>query len=345
MILVCHVGIISKAQERSHNTMLKILKISAGSVTAILLADAFGLNYSVSAGIITLLTIQDTTKETITVSVKRIMAFVLAAVLAYAVFHLAGYRVISFGIFLLLFIVCCRPLGLVSAVSTNAVLVAHYLTQKDMSLPAIGNEALLLCVGAGIGTLLNLYMPGKVKEIRKMQRILEEDLRNVLFRMSEYIKKEDKSDYTGTCFDKLASDVFIGKKQALDYTNNTFFQEAEYFITYMNMREQQCFVLKEIYKKIVSIRKIPPQAEQISVFIHDIAISFGESNNAKALLEELSELLLEMKDSPLPVTREEFEERAILYSILMDLNRFLQLKKNFSDNLTAEQIRRYWHAE
>lgn len=82
---------------------------------------------------------------------------------------------------------------------------------------------MLLCVGAGIGTPLNLYMPGKVKEIRKMQRILEEDLRNVLFRMSEYIKKEDKSDYKGTCFDKLASDVSIGKKQALDYTNNTFF--------------------------------------------------------------------------------------------------------------------------
>lgn len=70
--------------------MLKILKISAGSVAAILLADVLGLNYSVSAGIITLLTVQDTTKETITVSVKRIMAFVLAAVLAYAVMCRCG---------------------------------------------------------------------------------------------------------------------------------------------------------------------------------------------------------------------------------------------------------------
>ena len=325
--------------------MLKILKISAGSVAAILLADVIGLNYSTSAGIITLLTIQDTTKETIAISVKRIAAFLLASVLAYIVFHLVGYRVISFGIFLFLFVACCKPLGLGSAVSTNAVLVAHYLTQKDMSLPAIGNEAMLLCIGAGIGTLLNLYMPGKVKEIRKMQRILEEDLRNVLFRMSEYIQKEDKSDYTETCFDKLASDVSIGKKQALDYMNNTFFQEAEYFITYMNMREQQCVVLKEIYKKIVSIRKIPPQAEQISAFIHDIAISFGESNNAKVLLEALSDLLSQMKESPLPVTRDEFEERAILFSILMDLNRFLKLKNDFADALTAEQIRRYWYME
>lgn len=323
--------------------MLKIIKIAAGSVAAILLANVLGLDYSASAGIITLLTIQDTTKETIFISIKRVEAFLLAAIIAYAVFHLAGYRVISYGIFLFLFAACCRPLNLSNAVSTNAVLVTHYWVKNDMSLSAIGNEAMLLCIGAGIGTLLNLYMPGKVKEIRAMQRILEEDLRSVLFRMSEYIKKEDKSDYTGECFDKLSADVHTGKKQAFAYMNNTFFQESEYFIDYMNMREQQCLVLKEIYKKIVSIREIPPQAEQISAFIHEIGISFGESNNAKALLEELSELLLRMKDSQLPVTRGEFEERAILYSVLMDLNNFLQLKKNFSDALTVEQIRRYWN--
>ena len=325
--------------------MLKIIKISAGSVAAILLADALGLNYSTSAGIVTLLTIQDTTKETIAISIKRIVAFLLAAVLAYVVFHFVGYRVLSYGIFLFLFIAFCKPLGLSSAVSTNAVLVTHYLAKKDMSLPTIGNEAMLLCIGAGIGTLLNLYMPGKIKEIRTMQRMLEEDLRNVLFRMSEYIKKEDKSGYTGECFEKLSSDVSTGKKQAFAYMNNTFFQESEYFIAYMNMREQQCSVLQEIYKKIVSIRKIPPQAEQISVFIHEISVSFGEYNNARALLEALSELLSQMKDSPLPVTREEFEERAILYLILMDLERFLKLKRNFVDALTEEQICRYWQSD
>ena len=48
-----------------------------------------------------------------------------------------------------------------------------------------------------------------------------------------------------------------------------------------------------------------------------------------------------MKDSPLPVTREEFEDRALLYSVLMDLEYFLQLKKDFADALTKEQVRKY----
>lgn len=323
--------------------MLKIAKIALGSVAAILLADALGLNFSASAGIITLLTIQDTTRETIAISVKRILAFLLAVILAHTVFRFAGYTALSFGIFLFLFAAVCRQLHLSNAVSTNAVLVTHYLTGADMSLPAIGNEALLLCIGAGIGTLLNLYMPGKVKEIREMQRILEEDMRKVLFRMSEYMQKEDKSDYTGACFDKLFSDVSSGKKQAFAYMNNTFFQESEYFIAYMNMRGQQCIVLQEIYKKILSIRTVLPQTKQISELLYEIGISFAECNNAENLLEKLSVLLLQMKDSPLPVTREEFEDRAQLYSILMDLDYFLQLKKNFADALTKEQVRKYWY--
>ncbi len=324
--------------------MLKLLKIAIGSAAAIFLADRLGLNYSTSAGIITLLTIQDTRRETIMIAAKRIGAFLLATVLAYGLFQLFGYHVFSFGIFLLLFIAGCMSLRLQDAVSINAVLATHYLMEKNMSFSLIGNEALILLIGAGIGTLLNLYMPGKSREIRAMQYQLEEDLRTVLLRMSEYIKKEDKSDYTGNCFDKLQTDIEDGKKQAFAYMNNTFFQESKYFIAYMNMREQQTVVLQDIYKKIINMRTVWPQTEQVSELLYETAVTFGESNNAKALLATREELLSQMKDSKLPATRKEFEERALLYGILMDLEYFLQLKRAFADSLTKEQIGRYWQA-
>lgn len=325
--------------------MLKLIKIAIGSVISIFLADMLGLGYSTAAGIITLLTIQDTSRETIVISLKRTGAFLLATVLAYTVFHTVGYHVFSYGIFLFLFIACCIPLHLGEAVSINAVLATHYLLEKDMSLPFIGNEALLLLIGAGIGTLLNLYVPGKSKEIRAMQRQLEEDMRAVLMRMSEYIRKEDREDYTGTCFHKLQADIDTGKRRAYAYMNNTFFQESKYFIDYMNMREQQTVVLQDVYKKIVSIHMILPQTDQVANLFHEIGVTFGESNNARDLITRLEEVLSQMKDSQLPVTRQEFEARAVLYGILLDLEYFLRLKKEFADALTQEQIRRYWHGE
>lgn len=325
--------------------MLKLFKIAIGSAVAIFLADLLGLSYSTSAGIITLLTIQDTSRETIVISAKRGCAFLLATALAYMIFHLLGYHVFSYGIFLFLFIACCGPLHLGNAVSINAVLVTHYLMEKNMAFSMIGNEALILVIGAGIGTVLNLYMPDKSREIRAMQYQLEEDLRNVLLRMSEYIRKEERSDYTGNCFDKLQTDIDAGKKQAFAYMNNTFFQESKYFLVYMNMREQQMVVLRDIYKKIISMRTILPQTNRVSELLHEIAVTFGESNNARELLAKREEVLTQMKDSGLPVTRQEFEDRAVLYGILMDLEYFLQLKKEFADSLTQEQIRQYWHEE
>lgn len=261
------------------------------------------------------------------------------------IFHLLGYHVFSYGIFLFLFIACCGPLHLGNAVSINAVLVTHYLMEKNMAFSKIGNEALILLIGAGIGTVLNLYMPDKSREIRAMQYQLEEDLRNVLLRMSEYIRKEERSDYTGNCFDKLQTDIDAGKKQAFAYMNNTFFQESKYFLVYMNMREQQMVVLRDIYKKIISMRTILPQTNRVSELLHEIAVTFGESNNARELLAKREEVLTQMKDSGLPVTRQEFEDRAVLYGILMDLEYFLQLKKEFADSLTQEQIRQYWNEE
>ena len=48
-----------------YGRLLKILKIAVGSMLAMAAAQALGLRYSSSAGVITLLSIQDTKRETI----------------------------------------------------------------------------------------------------------------------------------------------------------------------------------------------------------------------------------------------------------------------------------------
>ena len=51
---------------------MKALKIAGGGVAAILLAEALGLQNAASAGIITLLTVQNTRRETVMSSVRRL---------------------------------------------------------------------------------------------------------------------------------------------------------------------------------------------------------------------------------------------------------------------------------
>lgn len=54
---------------------------------AIIAAELLGLSYATSAGIITLLTVQDTRQDTIQLTVDRILSFLLCVGLIYACFH------------------------------------------------------------------------------------------------------------------------------------------------------------------------------------------------------------------------------------------------------------------
>ena len=58
-----------------------------------------------------------------------------------------------------------------------------------------------------------------------------------------------------------------------------------------------------------------------------------------------SSFLEEMCIRARPKTREEFENRAVLYHILMDLEEFLIFKKRFIDMLNEEHFRVYWQQD
>ena len=52
-----------------------------------------------------------------------------------------------------------------------------------------------------------------------------------------------------------------------------------------------------------------------------------------------------MRLQPLPVTREEFEARAVLFQVLLELEQFLVLKRDFVDGLTRHEIHCFWQAD
>ncbi len=324
------------------NQFNKVSRIALGSVLAILLADALGLDNSISAGIITLLTIQDTKKETIFISLKRLAAFLLAALFALVLFPTLGFSPVPFGIFLFLFVGSCLMLGLQEAIAMNCVLATHYILSQRIDFPMVINEALLLLLGAGIGTLINLFMPNNVKQIRSIQEKIESDLRKILFRMAYFLQEEDKSSYQDPYLSLLIEDIQLGLTYAHRNRKNTLFQESQYFIRYMELRKQQLQILTEIYEKLRSLRSVPEQSLSLSQFVEKIANSLAESNNAKALLIDELELEESYRTSPLPVTRTEFEDRAVLFMILKDFKIFLMMKAQFSDTLTKEQIQKYW---
>lgn len=330
--------------------ILKILKIAGGSLLSMVIAERLGLNYAASAGVITLLSIHDTKRETIRMMVKRMAAFLIALLLAPICFYWLGYRPLAVGAFLLLFTPACTFLQLQEGISVSTVLMTHFLTEGSMSGRHIANEVLLLLVGTGIGVAMNLYIPGRKNIIRQKQHRIEEQFRYLLACMAEILDggwKEgtaDQDEYDNG-FAVLEDILEQGEKDAYGEMENSLLTETRYYLGYMILRKNQLMVLRRIRSFLRWPHPFPCQAKRISGLFLSISQSFHEYNNAAGLLEELEQVKVRMRRQPLPATREEFEARAVLFQILLDLEQFLMMKRKFVENLSNRDIHMFWKIE
>lgn len=321
---------------------VKVLKIAAGSCLAIVTAQFLGLQYSTSAGIITLLSIQDTKKATVRVAAKRALALAAAIAAAFLCFSLFGYTPYAFGVFLLLFAGGCTAAGLQDGIAMCSVLVTHFLTERSMSPYWLKNEVLLMAVGTGIGIAMNLYMPRFTKQIRAGQSKIEWEMRLILKGLATFLADDGGRFELNYDFAALDAEVESALKHSYEDNDNILFYDLRYFIKYMEMRKSQVVILRQMMEQAEYMQGRPVQSYRVAGLIDEILMTLRESNNARGLSARLQDIRACFRDSALPETRPEFEDRAILYGILNSLEQFLKFKESFAADLTEEERRTFW---
>jgi uncharacterized membrane protein YgaE (UPF0421/DUF939 family) len=328
----------------SKNSVLQVIKIAIGSTLAIIICNMLNLKYSTSAGVITLLTIQGTKRETLKIAGKRVLAYFMSLIIAFVVFYIWGYHISVFAIYLFLFVLFCFLLGLQDALSICAVITTHFMMEGNMGVALIENETLLLIVGMGMGVILNLYMPTMREEILKDQAAVEEDMRKLICTVADNMLLHNKDDEERFCFDTLEGRVDAAIAKAYENVNNNLISDTKYYLEYMEMRKRQCVVLKRLYMSVDLLKNTYRQHYVIAEFMKEMSNHFHEYDNAVVLVERLDVIQEEVGSDELPTTREEFESRAVLYYIITELKCFLDIKKDFVQTLSDTELEKYWHS-
>ena len=308
---------------------IKSVKITLAALLSLALAGELGLQYSSTAGIITILSIQKTKRETVKSAAKRGIAFLCALKLSAVTFALLGFTLPAFGVYLLLFALLCLNLGWTEAITSVSVLVTHFLAEETMSLSMIINEALIFLIGTGTGILVNLHLHRKQHEFDRLADEVDTQIKAVLRYMSRYLATKSRTSDSEISFEKLEKSLEAADLCATANYNNQFRPTDTYELEYIRMREQQSIVLQGIYKNIKSLRHLPVQAAQIADLLQEIENCYHKSNTAEAILARLEQFYCNMEQQELPATRREFEARAILFYILKQLEELLILKRNF----------------
>ncbi len=324
--------------------LLMALKIAVGSSVAIYIAELMKLNFATSAGSIALLTLITTKWGTVKLSVARLMTFVFTVVIAALTFSHGESAWIAYGCFTFLSVVFAEMIGWRPTLSVNAVIGMHFLTTRDFGADFIWNEFLLVCIGISVAIVLNLFhdYKGQEKELIKNMRYAEQGLQDILAELAMYLdnKTMKRSVWQDLTLLKEKLHEFI--EDAYEYQDNTFHSHPGYYIAYFEMRMNQCVMLENLHYEMKKIKKIPKQAKIISEYINYLKPYVIEINAPTAQLEHLEELFENMRNEPLPETREEFESRAVLYHILMDIEDFVLLKNRFVNEMDPKVLGRYW---
>ena len=307
----------------------KTFKMVCSATIAITISNYLGLQFGVTSGIIAILSIQDTRKEALLVGGKRMVSSTIAILLSYILYVLLGNNPIVFGLFLLIFIPITKRLKISEGMVVGAVLSTHLLMSSNINISWIVNEAKLNAIGIGVAMVFNLYIPSLEKEFKKNKRRIEDYFRAMISDMAVSLVTQAVPVYEQTVLfsaEKLIKDT---KALAQIINNNNLFKINNYYVSYIDMRTIQLDTIKRMKRHFSRFYMKYEQTRILSEFTNEVALNIHEDNDCVELINKLNLLRKEYQNMELPKNRTEFENRALLFQFLNDLEDFLTIKKEF----------------
>ena len=320
---------------------MKTLKTGIGASIAIVMAEVLGIKYAASAGIITILSIQNTRRESVQVAIRRLIATCIALFVGGLTFEIIGYNPISFGVYLFIFIPLVAQLKVTEGIAPASVLVTHLLAEGQITGHIIANEMMLMLVGIGVALIVNLYMPSLEEGLIIQKRTIETQMYEIFIKMSQALRAKEERLDTKIELDVLESSLNEAMKRATQYRNNSFVGKKSLYEKYFEMRYLQYQVMLYMDKHIKQFYMVAKEAFEIAKLTDEVAKSVQGKILVEELLVEVEKLRIYFKESGLPVTRDEFENRAMLYQFLSDIEQYLAIKKQFKDNLNEKERKEY----
>ena len=321
-----------------HKLGMRTIKTAVGATLAMLISESLGLNYALSAGIITVLSVQNTKRKSLETGLARLNSTLLALGISCLMFTLFGFNSVAFGIYLLIFIPLAVKFKLSDGIAVSSVLVTHVLGEGTISLAILWNEVMLMVIGAGIAILFNLYMPNMIAQIKKDQDEIEEHFRTVLFCLANTTRSQAVAIDEEELFESLERHLDQARTRAERNRQNYFLEEMTYYVQYMEMRAMQYQVLTNMRQTLGKVMMTVEQSNLLADLTEHIANSLHEFNTADELIKETQTVLICCRNQELPKSREEFENRAMLFQYLNDVMHLLEIKRQFIQNLTPKQI-------
>ncbi|MGT2926173.1 aromatic acid exporter family protein [Streptococcus cuniculipharyngis] len=315
----------------------RTIKLALAFSLAIYFANQLGLSYASSAGIIALLNVMDTRRSSLKIANQRLLAVVLAFLIASILFAIFGYHLWVLGLYLISYVPLAHRWHLATGIAPSTVLVSHLYGETSIAWEWLTNELSLFLLGTGFALLVNAYMPSYQGQLDDYHQRVEESLRAILGRFSVFLDSGDGRNQA-QMIDDLDRLLAQAQEVAILEERNQLFQQAHHYqLHYFSMRESQAQLLRQMAGQVNRCYQASQESRVLAQLFRQTAQELSQTNPAQGLLTEIEQRRDFFRQRALPQTRQEFETRALLFQLLNDLERFIQLKVNFYQHYQEEE--------
>lgn len=322
------------------------LEIAIAFFVSIFLAQSINLENAITSGIITILSIQMTKKQTLQIAGKRLAGYILMLVLVIITFNILGYNLLGFGLFVLVFALLNSRFNISIGLAPNVVMAGHFYAKQTTDLAFIYNETAVYLIGLACAIIVNIIIP-YTRSTKEEKSGVDNHIKTLLLYLANMIdhsylmegKEYDYSTYVNRLdlyFAKVKDEAKQFEENLIEKIENNLFNSNVKDLEYINMRINQINLLERIYEESKNLNQKTSQAKQLADYIRNIEKDYDENNTVLTLLDHAANLMAEYRDNKLPENRKEFENRAILYAIMLDLKAFLYEKYNFINRTNYE---------
>lgn len=304
------------------------IKLVLATGLSVLLAQALNLPYATTAGIIAILSVLDSRRSTARVVKSRFFAYLLALLISSLTFSVFGFSIGAIFLFLLFYLPLTYHWNLAIGIAPSVVSAFHLYQEGQVTLSLLWTECLLYFIGAGLALLVNSYMPSKEKVIEAYHQQVEDKLREIMLKFETLLVAGDGSNQ-GQLINEL--DDLLNKALETVYLDkdNRVFQRTNYHVHYFEMRQAQNTILRNMARLMNQLDRQSPEGILLAQLFAETAEELSETNSGEELLAGIGDFLATFRKRELPKTRAEFENRALLFQLLNDMQHILQLKLDF----------------
>jgi uncharacterized membrane protein YgaE (UPF0421/DUF939 family) len=306
---------------------IRVVKTALAAIAAIYTAVYFGLEPPLGAGILAILGVEVTRMKGLKSAIVRFIASVLGLFLASLIFTLFGFHIWAVAVFILITFPILSRFQLKDGIVTSSVIVFHLFNREEVTSAIIGNEIMLLFAGLGWATVLNfVYMPKDEKQLTS-NRLAIEDNFSVIFTEMALTLRNPSHVWGGEELLAAFQAIEDGAQRSIRNRENRIWGQEHYWSTYFEMRRQQLDSVQKMLVELAFVYEKWPQGVLIAELLERLASDVKSEVYEGSVETRLQELSLRFRGMELPRTREEFEVRAALLTLLHELQRYLAIAK------------------